>query len=477
MMHNKNARGRRGAGMRKRPAFPGRVLVLTLTGLMTALLWGNSLAPAEEAAVTEEPSSEALGEDITHMDESFREKPRGPGFFPSLKEQLKDTSPFFRDTDVDVNLRTYYFDRTLGDTESVAWAVGGALAYRSGWLSDRLGAGATLYTSQPLYAPDHKDGTGLLKPGQQGYTVAGELYARVKVADETVVKAYRYEVETPYVNKNDSRMTPNTIEGYTFSGTTRGKDGAPTVTYGGGYLARIKLRNSDTFISLSEAAGASVDRGVLLGGVNASYASFSIGAIDYYSEDIINIGYGEARYTAALSERAVLRGAVQFTDQRSAGEDLLTGEPFKTNQAGVSAEMSSGGASVTLAYTTNAHGSFLRSPWGIYPGYTNVQLLDFSRAGEDAFLVKGAYDLSELGLEGVTAYALWARGWGAADPLASADEYNADEYDLDLQWKPKGGDLKGFWFRVRYAHADQHGLVDAPLDELRVIVNYDLSLL
>jgi len=88
-------------------------------------------------------------------------------------------------------------------------------------------------------------------------------------------------------------MTPNTFEGYTFTGAYGGKDGAPGFNYGFGYIDRIKPRNSDRFISMSEAAGADVNRGVFTGGGNFSYKGFMFGAINYYSNDIINIFYTE----------------------------------------------------------------------------------------------------------------------------------------------------------------------------------------
>jgi len=40
---------------------------------------------------------------------------------------------------------------------------------------------------------------------------------------------------------------------------------------------------------MSRDAGANVDRGVAVVGLNFSQGPFSIGAIDYYSDDIINI--------------------------------------------------------------------------------------------------------------------------------------------------------------------------------------------
>ena len=105
--HINIARGPYGSGMRKLPAFSGKVIMLTLTGLMALLLWENNSARAVEAAEREEPPSPTLGEDVTPMDKSFLGKPRRQGYLPAFKEQLKDASPFFRDTKLELNLRTY----------------------------------------------------------------------------------------------------------------------------------------------------------------------------------------------------------------------------------------------------------------------------------------------------------------------------------------------------------------------------------
>ena len=83
---------------------------------------------------------------------------------------MKDLPPFLRDTDLKLHWRSYYFNRENPEdgSENEAWAFGGWLSYKSGWLFDVFGIGATFYGSAPLYAPDDKDGTLLLKPGRKG---------------------------------------------------------------------------------------------------------------------------------------------------------------------------------------------------------------------------------------------------------------------------------------------------------------------
>ena len=185
---------------------------------------------------------------------------------------------------------------------SEAWAIGGALRYKSGYFFDLFGVGAAVYTSQPLYAPEERDGTLLLKPGGDGYTVLGQLYGEIKFLPDNFFRFYRQEYNTPYINKNDNRMTPNTFEGYSLHGAFGGKDGAPGLNYGAGYVTKIKERNSDEFVWMSQDAGANVDRGVAAVGLNYSQGPFSLGAINYYSDDIINIFYTEGKAVFRVSQ-------------------------------------------------------------------------------------------------------------------------------------------------------------------------------
>ncbi len=175
-----------------------------------------------------------------------------------------------------------------------------------------------------------------------------------------------------------------------------------------------------------------------------------------------------------VTDRLGFLFAAQFTDERSTGSELLTGSSFHVTQWGLMASTSYRNAILTFAYTNVSTGADMQNPWSGYPGYTSVQVESFKRAGEQAFMVKGSYNFARLGLEDVTAYALWTHGWGAVNPATGSTVYQQDEYNFDLQWLPKSGFLKGFWFRARYAHVDSRdGTSNGfPINDLRFIVNY-----
>jgi hypothetical protein len=91
-----------------------------------------------------------------------------------------------------------------------------------------------------------------------------------------------------------------------------------------------------------------------------------------------------------------------------------------------------------------------------------VQVKDFNRAGEDAFIIKGSYDFSRLGLEGVSAYALMVHGWGTVNPETKAPVYDQNEYNFDVQWRPKIDPLKGLSLRGRSPSSTNREGADPP---------------
>ena len=376
----------------------------------------------------------------------------------------------WEDTKFDAQIRSYYLGRDKYDSsESEAWALGGSVGLKTGYFRERFALGATGYTSQRLYGPEDKDGTTLLAPGQHGYTVLGELYGEFLINKETRLDIGRRGLDTPYLNRNDTRMTPNTFEAITVQGVYGGGDGQPEWRAGGGYVDEIKEQNSDEFVSMAADAGApdGVKRGVYVAGANYKNGDFSVGAIDYYSDDIINIFYTEMKFARPLSDNLRLQFALQYSDQQSMGDNLLRGADFSSNQWGGKAELAVGSALFSAAYTSVGGDTDMQSPWSGYPGYTSVQVEDFNRDGEDAWMLRAAYKFPSV--EGLSLYGLWVNGSDPDNP----GQFAKDEYDLNLQWTLGSGPLKGLMMRLRYAHISQDDPANSDLDDLRVMIYYD----
>ena len=67
---------------------------------------------AEEDIDVEEPIPSSVNGVTSPMGRMREEKPAQPAFYPWLKEKLQDTPLFFRDTKVNLNLRTFYRRRS-----------------------------------------------------------------------------------------------------------------------------------------------------------------------------------------------------------------------------------------------------------------------------------------------------------------------------------------------------------------------------
>jgi hypothetical protein len=457
---------------------------------MLPLMGGMKVACGQQPSTSATPGAgeSSVEQGHTQLDQTF-----------DFREyQLETRRQALEDTKFEFNIRTFYFDRHKFDgSESEAWAIGGWGGLKTGYFLGHFAFGVTGYTSQPLYAPDDKDGTTLLKPGQQGYTVLGEAYADIKIVDGLNLNIGRKGYDTPFINRNDSRMTPNTFEAIVLQGKVTfdepaataavNKDGmalsedgknapapapAPkpdvaSLKYGIGYFDEIKERNSDVFVSMARDAGANVDRGVYTAGIIYEKGKFSIGGIDYYSDDIINIGYGETKFELPIADNVRPRISAQFIDERSTGNDLLFGRDFSVQQFGLKAEVPIQKVLFTAAFTHASGGDTnLQGPWSGYPGYTSVQVQDFNRAGENAFLFRIGCDFPKV--DGLSAYALAVFG---TTPDA-AGQFRQDEYDFNLQWAPQKNCLKGLSARVRYALVEQHGGNVDSLRDFRVIINY-----
>jgi hypothetical protein len=420
----------------------------------------------------EAPTPDSTEQGHTQLPDSFEHRP--------IQALLQESSLVgLRDTTFNVQLRSFYLDRdNFNSSQSQAWTLGGSAGFKTGYFGNIVALGATGYTSQRLDGPLDKDGTQLLQPGQEPYTALGELYGQFRLTDEILATIGRRGFDTPFINTRDSLMTPNTFVAYAVQGETGSTNDSTTLRFGAGYVDKIKVRNAQDFESMATAAGApsGVDRGVYVAGANYKTGALSIGAVDYYSADIINIAYSETRYALTLADRVSLRFAAQYTDQHSTGSDLLTGKSFSTNQYGLKGELALGPALLTVARTVTAIGTLsstgsgtsIRSPWGGYPGYTAVQIQNFYRSGEDATMLRAAYNFPRL--TGLSVYALWVDG---STPHV-AQQYAQREYDANMQWITQAGILKGLTLLVRYGHVAQGGPGDQHQDELRLVLYYQL---
>lgn len=446
------------------------VTTLFLAGLMA--LWFNSYASATspEYIMDEATAADSALTSQTPLPDTFEKEEREARLLTRLRKKLEDMSPFWSDASFNLRLRTYYFDRNVENKPgSRAWALGGWLGYKSGWAADRVKIGGTIYTSQPLDAPSDKDGSLLLAPGQESITVLGQAYLKVKLIEKTELTFYRQTLDLPFINRQDNRMVPNTYEGYTLLSSTW-----KTCRFIISHLTRMKKRNANNFVSMSEAAGiTNSNQGLTLGGVLFEpMDNLNLGFIDQYSWQHMNTFYAEANYGLQPSQETGLKLSGQFARQSSAGDEL--GGSFNTYFWGLQANASYKGAVLTLAFTSVDDAAGILFPYGGYPGYSSLIVKKFNRAGEQCWIAGVSYDFSRIGWKGVSGFVNYGRGYTPdSDVNASPDQ---DELNLTLDYRPKEGLFEGLWLRARAAFVDQWGSGAEDITEYQLILNYDFNL-
>ena len=455
----------------------------------------SDLSLAATFTVQETPASDPA---LTSVEQG---KPNLDQTFDEFNQwRLEKRRKALEDTEFLVNFRTFYFDRSdFTGAEKQAVAFGGWAGLRTGYFLDHIAFGLTVYTTNPVYAPDDRGGTSLLEEGQNGFTVLGEFYADIRIMKGLGVTVGAKGYDTPFISRNDNRMLPNTFGAVVLQGryefgdsssdapvTSDGiglsKDGkevavpspspAPEVAvikYGLGYFDQIKERNENQFVSMAKDAGANVNRGVWAAGAQYEKGKFSIGAIEYYCADVINIAYAQTGYEIPLGDELKLKLAAQYTDQGSVGDNLLQGHSFSGHQFGFKLDLPVQKALFSAGFTHAWGNANMQNPWSGYPGYTSVQVQDFNRAGESAFLLRAGYDFPWV--DGLSAYALAVFG---TDP-DSPTQFRQNEFDSNLQWGPKKGLLKGLSLRLRYAVVQQFGGDVHNLTDFRTICNYEIK--
>ena len=414
-------------------------------------------------------AQEAAEEDDRVIDE----EPNQDTTMDALGTDLERSKWFFEDAELVLKPRTYYLHRgyDVADTRA-GWALGGGLEFRSGWWQDRIRLGATLATSQKLYGPEEKDGTQLFKPGPESFSVVSEAYATVRLVGDHGIRVGRQTLDLPYLGKHDLRMIPNTFEAVGI-----GNKPGDGFAYMAGYVDAIKYKDSDEFISMSEAAGAEGrDDGLTFWGMRYRMPDDSVyGVLHQRTPDLFHTTFAKAEKRFKLSEDASLWADVSWTSQSSLGQALIG--DFSTHLISGRLEWVSGRQKIRLAASTTDEGGNIQKPYGNPANYLSIIINDFDRAGEDAFSVGYSYDFGQVGAGKLSLFTNVV--WGDtpdAGPIASPD---ASELDLTVDWRLNRGWSEKVWVRLRAAWVNQDD--DFPgsddLFDFRIIVNYDFDLL
>jgi len=444
--------------------FPLSRRLLASVGL---LFFAQPLAAAERE-LEEAPPPSSADEIETPIERVFPDLEKKPSLFPWVREQLEGRHPFLADTRLEARFRTYYLRKhQTTDVLSEAWAMGGSLYYRSGWLADMFAIEVEGFTSQPLYAPEDRGGTGLLAPVQEGYSALGIANAKLRYKGIELT-GFRQYLDLPYVNRNDSRMTPNTFESVTLTKSEGG------VLFSTGYTWKIKRRTSDEFVSMSEAIGFEKERGFVHGGIIWDPSEdLHVGATTGVMPDVFGGTYGELGFVRPITDQLQARIDTQFTYQYAIAKELPGVSLADTWNLGIRSSSSWKGAMLRLGATFTGPNGPILHPYGSSPSYSFLMQRAFDRAREKALLASLSYDFSRLGIDGLSFIMNFAAGFGGEE---SGERGNAQEVDLTLDYRLGDGLLESFWLRLRGSWLHDE-LADRDGTDVRAILRYDFQVI
>jgi hypothetical protein len=192
-------------------------------------------------------------------------------------------------------------------------------------------------------------------------------------------------------------------------------------------------------------------------------------------QNTLAISFVDADYVNRPSKEWYWRVGTQYAYQSSTGSNQLTGSDFSTWNWGAYGEAGWSYLKGYAAYSTTGDGANIRTPYSKGPLYITQRIKDFTRAGEQAWLIGGTIDFSTFGLAGLSFDINAAIDSNAGtNPATGASNPKWSEYDYDLIYRfGKETWFDGMRVRLRYASWDQdNGVTTTRTNDFRVDLNW-----
>ncbi|NOQ31576.1 MAG: outer membrane porin, OprD family [Helicobacteraceae bacterium] len=358
----------------------------------------------------------------------------------SITDMFKEGQFFGR-----MRFNSFYWDwaeeeGTNNKDNSIA-AVGGSLTYRTA-LYNGFGATVGLYNASPLASTNYTK----LKAGADVYFKgAGEENAAINTLAiafleynnyKTSAKLGRQKFESTLLRSNDTKMVPNTFQGYSIDTKIVSKTRLRAA-----YFDKQKLRNHEGFgsiiavdgtngnddsarhkgLTLAKISAAEVNANpgmVVLTAQNRSIKGLKLNAdymfIDGFVSSIIpevnykiDIGNGwsvtpGARYISQIDEGAGAIGGAALSGKVSTA---TPGGYTNPNSVDASAWMTrikvkKGAGNIMLGYSSIDNKADIIAPWRGFPtgGYTRSMAQYNWEAGTNSWMLKAGYNFGKAGL-------------------------------------------------------------------------------
>ncbi|MDH0300546.1 MULTISPECIES: OprD family porin [unclassified Pseudomonas] len=399
-----------------------------------------------------------------------------------------ESKGFVEDSKLNVKTRMLYFSRDFrnnerdedGNRQSRVEETGlGFLGtFESGFTQGTVGVGIDAIGMLGLKLDSGKGraGTGLFPQGSDGrsqddYSEGGAAI-KFRVSD-TVLKVGNQFTALPVFATDDSRLLPEVAEGALI---TSNEIKGLTLHAGRFTGMNAQAQTYRDSLHLTEAD--------VVGGTYAFTDSLSTSL--YYSkvEDYWRKYYANVNWALPISDKQGLVFDFNIYDTKSDGAakvKAFDGDKLDNRAFSLSAAYNIGAHTFTLAYQkVTGDGDYA---YGVDGGGTvflanSIARSDFNAEDEKSWQARYDLNFAEFGIPGLTFMTRYARGSDAN--VAGTNNGKEWERDIDIKYVLQEGPAKDLSFRVRqatYRSADGVYYGSPSLDELRLIVEYPLSIL
>jgi len=359
--------------------------------------------------------------------------------------------------DVNVDLRTFYFNRDFseGTNESREALTQALRVDYVGQATDSLTLGASLFANVKLADDGDSANTGLLDENEDGYAKLGQIFADFSFTDTLSVKAGRWVVDTPLLNDSDSRATPSSTQAIKLSNSY--ESGKVYVLYSD----RASGKTDSSFTKYRDGNGDSY--GVALIG----------GDITLENGLTLTAAHGHAD---GFAKQTYLSAGMQVNDQVAVGLIHYIGDGEGTNTANLDANMTNvfgsytmGNLKLSAGYQTVSGDTAYNYGWGGADDNglmtTNaVQIMDFNNQDEDSWQLRADYTVAAV--QGLSVMARHTDG----EYTNAGNKVDEAETNFEMAYAVQGGALEGLNLRMRVSHVEADAYDD--INEIRLIANY-----
>jgi len=388
----------------------------------------------------------------------------------SLSAQAAETgSSFFNDSKLDLDLRSYYFNRDkVGEADAVALSQALRLNFTSGYAYDVIGFDGSLFSSNKISGESGKGGTGLLQDdgnSQRGYAKVGQAYVKLKLGDTTKLKAGRMVLDTPLLNDSDSRSTPSSTQAVMAEANVLGAK-----VYGI-WSDRSSAKTNESFEKYTDTSGNDYNVKVIGAGYTFSNG-LDLNLAYGQADDVLKQSYLNLSYPYKLSDKLSLKFDAHYYSGEAEGQALgHVSADYNSDLLNLVAQVAYDNSKLTLSYQ-EVDGDEYQEGWGGdddtgLSTWNSVQRLDFDRADEQSWQLRLDHKFTQVkGLSFMTRYTY-------GDNIERVGQSDGSEWERNVELKYAFQNVDGLSARWRNSTVRSSETVNT--NENRLIVNYNIE--